>query len=361
MTLPDGQKLTHSQLACFRACPRRHQLRYEFGLRPMRQDLPLRIGSGFARAVEADAKGLDVVEAMGDGLADPYDLALVAAMFATHRQRWEGQSLAHVHAELDFDVPLRNPATGASTPVFTLAGKIDRIVRLADGRLAIMEYKTTSRDFASGSDYWLRLHLDMQLSIYLIAARALGIDVSTILYDVTRRPSLRPSQIALLDEEGSKIVVGPDGARVKTKDGKKWRESGDAALGYYVVQTRVETPDEFSARVTAKMAAEPDQHFARIEIARVDDDLADAQAEIWAQQLALREAQRSSRWYRNPEACFGLNTRCEFADVCSSRGLDTYTPDGFDRVDDVHPELGGIATDGGHPVHATAGQAALFE
>lgn len=341
-----AEPLTHSRLACFRACPRRAQLAYEYRLRPLHPDLPLRIGSGFARAVEAGAKGLDVEAAMGDGLADPYDLALVAAMFTTHKERWAGRGLEHVYAEVAFhDVPIVNPATGRATPVYVSDGKIDRIVRLADGRLAIMEYKTTSKDFAPGDDYWLRLHIDLQLSIYLLAARHLGIDVSTILYDVTRRPALRPSQIPVTDAEGVKIVLDAAGERVKTKTGT-WRQTGDTALGY-VVKTRVETPEEFADRVATAMRADPDKHFARIEIARTDADLDDARSEIWMQQLAHREAQRANRWYRNPEACFGVNTRCEFVDICLSRGLDTYTPDGFERLSTANPELDGTTTTGG--------------
>lgn len=342
------EPLTHSRLACFRACPRKAQLSYEYRLKPIYTDLPMRVGSAFARAVEAHAKGLDVEAAMGDGLADPYDLALVAAMFTTHVARWEGHGLEHVHAELEFhDVPIVNPETGRATSVYGSDGKIDRIVRLPDGRLAIMEYKTTSKDFAPGSDYWLRLHIDLQLSIYLLAARHLGIDVSTILYDVTRRPALQPKQVPILDADGLKIVRDATGARVRNKDKSgSWRQSASSADGY-VMETRPETPDEYGARCVESMQADPDKHFARIEVARTDADLDDARAEIWQQQLAHREAQRSGRWYRNPEACFGVNTRCAYVDICRSRGLDQFTPEGFQRVANAHSELSVDATAGG--------------
>ena len=192
MTSPSSQLLTHSRLACFRACPRRHYLRYELGLRPEDTGFVLRVGSGFHRALEALDKGEDPELAIAEGLDDPFDLALVAAMFDGHRRRWGESGLVPVASELAFDLPLVNPATGAATPIWRVAGVIDRIVEMPDGRLALMEYKTTSRDFAPGADYWLRLHLDPQLSLYLIAARELGHDVETILYDVTRRPALRP-------------------------------------------------------------------------------------------------------------------------------------------------------------------------
>ena len=192
MTTTTPQLLTHSRLACFRACPRRHYLRYELGLRTETTGFALRVGSAFHRALEACDKGEDPESALAEGLDDPFDLALVAAMFDGHQRRWGDAGIEPVASELAFDLPLVNPATGAATPIWRVAGVIDRIVRMPDGRLALMEYKTTSRDFAPGADYWLRLHLDPQLSIYVVAARELGYDIQTVLYDVTRRPALRP-------------------------------------------------------------------------------------------------------------------------------------------------------------------------
>lgn len=346
--------LSHSRLQRFRACPRRDYIRSELRLKPERDELQLRVGTAFHLACDALDRGLDIESALATGIEDPYDLALVAAMFDAHRRRWEDEHLEPIATELSFDMPLVNPKTGASTPIWRLVGTIDRIVRLADGRLALMERKTTSQDFSPGADYWLRLHLDQQLSIYVIAARQLGYDIETVLYDVTRRPGQRPSQVPIVDENGSKIVLGPDGARVRTADGKKWRETGDSAKDY-VLQTRPETPEEFSARVASVIAAAPEQYFARIEIARLDQDLDDCRAELWQQQLAIRAAQRNGHWYRNPEACFGHSFTCDYVAICANRDLETNTPAGFARSRDV---VEGDAARGGEPAHATAlGQA----
>lgn len=334
----ETQLLTHSRLGCFRACHRRDYLRYELGVRPDRDSFTIRVGKAFAGAVEAASKGLDVAAAMEACVEDPYDLALVAAMFDGHTRRWADEPVEHVEAELPFNLPLVNPDTGKPTTVWRLGGKVDRIVRLPDGRLAVMEYKTTSKDFGPGEDYWTRLHLDTQLSIYVMAVRELGFDVSTILYDVTRRPALRPSAVPLVDEQGSKIVLDSAGQRVRTKDGKKWRETGDSSLGY-VLQTRPETPEEFTARVAAAMAADPQKHFARIEIARLDQDLAECARDVWAQQLEMREAQRSGRFYKNPDACFGQGFKCDYVGICHRHDLETVTPEGFVRVTEMHPEL----------------------
>ncbi len=324
MTSPSSQLLTHSRLACFRACPRRHYLRYELGIRPEDTGFVLRVGSAFHRALEALDKAEDPEVAISEGLDDPYDLALVAAMFDGHRRRWGESCLVPVASELAFELPLVNPATGAATPIWRVAGVIDRIVEMPDGRIALMEYKTTSRDFAPGADYWLRLHLDPQLSIYVVAARELGYDVQTILYDVTRRPAHRPKKAT------------PPEKRKKKKDGT-----------YYAnVRLEDEAPEAFAKRVAESIAADTDKHFARIEIARLDQDLEECRAELWIQQQTIRACQRGGAWYRNPGSCFEPFA-CDYLAVCQHQDLDTQTPGGFRRVSDVHPELTGSATPGG--------------
>jgi hypothetical protein len=311
------QTLTHSRLSCFRSCPRKHAIRYELGIRPEETGFALRVGSAFHAALEAADHGLDIDGAMEAAVSDPFDLELVAAMYDGHARRYEGAGLEIVATEQTFDLPLVNPETGHPSTVWTFGGKMDRIVRLPDGRLALMEYKTTSRDFAPGADYWLMLHLDQQLSLYVIAARRLGFDVSTILYDVTRRPMLRP------------LKATPPDKRKYTKDGT-----------LYAAQRETdETPAEYAARVATDIAERPDYYFTRVEIARLDQDLDDTASELWQQQQAIREMQRTGFWYRNPGACFSNNGGCEYLPICLSRDLSGTTPAGFVRSENVHPEL----------------------
>lgn len=314
------QTLTHSRLACFRACRRRHYLRYELGLAPVDAGSALRVGSAFHAALEAADRGMDPEEAIGARVEDPFDLALVAAMFHGHQTHWTSDPLEVIATEREFALPLVNPETGRQTPIWTLAGKMDRIVRLPDGRLALMEYKTTSRDFSPGAEYWLRLHLDQQLSIYVIAARQLGYQVDTILYDVTRRPGLRP------------LKATPEVNRKYTKDGRLYAAQRD----------RDEAPEEFASRVASDIAERPGFYFARIEIPRLDRDLEECAGELWDQQHELRKAQLLHRWYRSPDSCFSPY-QCPYLPICQDSDLEERIPTGFQRLEDVNPELSGDA------------------
>ena len=324
-----AQLLTHSRLSTFRACPRKHQLRYEIGVVPDKDSEALRIGTAYHAALEANDLGNDPEEAIAAlGILDPYEMALCVAMFAVHCERWAGDTLEVVATELAFDLALRNPATGAPTPIWRLAGVIDRIYRLPDGTLAIQDYKTTSEDIAPGSDYWLRLSLDQQMSLYVLAARELGHDVSKILYDVTRRPLQRPAMATPVAER--KYTEKPS----KLKDGTV-RPAGSL---YANQRESNETPAEFAARVAECMRVEPDAFFVRHEIARLDRDLKETQSEVWQQQLAIRESQRVGHWWRNPGACV-THYRCPYLPICRREITTEYVPDGYLLLEDVHPEL----------------------
>jgi len=106
-----------------------------------------------------------------------------------------------------------------------------------------------------------------------------------------------------------------------------------------VLVTRPETVEEFADRIRADVESRPGYYFARIEIARLDQDLKDCAAELWQQAAAMREAQRSGRHYRNPSACYSNFGTCDYLPICLLRDLETHTPTGFVREANVHPEL----------------------
>jgi hypothetical protein len=217
---------------------------------------------------------------------------------------------------------------------------------LHDGRLALVEHKTTSESVEPASDYWLRLRLNQQVMQYVVAARALGWDVQLILYDVTRKPAISPmSAVPVLDENGCKVVVDAAGARVFKKDGSP-RESGDKEKGY-TLQTRAETAEEYSLRLAADTQDRPDFYFARREVPVLDQDLGEFKVQRYELSkliLALRQAERRTAlreqaWPRNVSGmgCQG----CEFAGFCL-QGVHVdaeHVPAGF-RIGPAHSELG---------------------
>jgi hypothetical protein len=163
--------------------------------------------------------------------------------------------------------------------------------------------------------------------------------------------------VPVLDELGAKIVLNERGERVRTERGQ-WRQTGDKDKGY-VLQTRPMTVDEWGEKLTADICERPDFYFGRVEVPRLDQDLAEYEAELWEIQLAIRDAQKSGHWYRtvNKNTC----GYCPYFDLCTSgRQLNGIPPEGFEFVYDRHPELGRM-TDGTSSTETTAPSATATE
>jgi RecB family exonuclease len=341
--------LTNTQMSAARRCPRQYFYQYRCGLVKMRTAQPLRFGGVFHRGLELlhkghedpineAAKAYDVIPEWADPEAWAVERETVRELLAGHFWRYENDTLETLAVEQVFRMPMVNPDTGRSSRTFVLSGKIDRIVRLPDGRVAVLEYKTSGEDISPDSMYWRRLRYDGQISLYVLAARAIGFDVSCVLYDVTRKPEIRPCQVPTLDEQGLKVVVDAAGQRVLTKDGKP-RQTGDSAKGYTLL-ARKETAEEFGQRLLADVAQRPDFYYARRELARTEDVLNEFRAELWQQGLQIQTATKKDLWFRNVTAL--TCQRCEYNEFCLN-GIKVTPggdiPAGFLRREDLHPEL----------------------
>jgi len=344
--------LTHSRMSAFKECRRKHWYSYELGLRRIDDARALRMGSAMHDGIDALGNNLGVevacerIDTRYANCPDAFDGYRWAIEHETMRRlvcaydwRWGESPIENVCVERAFSLPLINPATGRQTPSFDLGGKIDGVVRLEDGRLAVKETKTVSEDIGPDSPLWRRLRMDQQITLYLHAARELGFPVETVLYDVIRKPTIDATPVPLTDEDGKKIVLDAHGERIRNTTGKKeWRQTADVEKGY-VLQTRSMSPDEWGEKLTADIVSRPDYYFARVEIARLDADIEEFKAELWDVQLSVRDAQKNGRHYRtvNRNSC-GF---CTYFDLCCT-GQEinpAYPPAGFTILTDPHPEL----------------------
>lgn len=340
-------KITHSSSTSFKVCRRKFFFEYEMGLRRTVDAKPLRMGTAWHNGLDALKQGRTIDEAATvardcyQSIPDGFDAAdwemereTIVAMLAGYAWRWS-DPFKVIATEQAFNLPMVNPETNSASKLFQLAGKIDGIIEW-DGRLLILEHKTVSEDIALDGDYWRRLQMDSQVSIYTYAARQLGYDVSGVLWDAARKPTIKPTAVPVLDDLGAKIVLDARGNRVKTAKGD-WRQTGSTAEGY-VLQTRPMTPEEWGNRVLNDITERPEHYFARVEIARLDQDITEAISELWDLQKSLREAQRQEAWYRTvtSDTC----PWCAYFGICGSRWQpDQPLPEGFSFLADVHPEL----------------------
>lgn len=166
----------------------------------------------------------------------------------------------------------------------------------------VLEHKSSSEDIGLGSVYWKKLTLDTQPSNYLVGARSLGIEPDGVMYDLLRKPGLRPL------EANSK-------------------------------RAQQESPEAYRDRCLADIGADPEKYYQRGIVVRLEDEERDAAFDAWSTADQIRASRNASRWPRNPDACSQYGRMCDYWEVCSGqRSIDD--PLFFERGS-LHPELDG--------------------
>jgi hypothetical protein len=339
------QVLTNSRMAAAKSCLRKAYYRYELGLQRNTQKAPLRFGSAFHKGRELIRKGVAVEAAIQEATGeyagatgdDAYDQWTITALLTGWAWHWqEPVENQAVCTERAWEMPLINPESGMPSRTWKLSGKIDGIDNLPDGRIAVSECKTCGEDIGPDSAYWLRLRADQQIGLYVLAARSMGFDVSCVVYDVIRKPSIRPKQIPTLDSEGLKVVIiDATGERALNKNGTPRQSAGEGMT----LVSRTETPEEFANRLLEDIQARPEFYYQRREIPVIQDELEELRWELWQQAQSLRAAQIGNRWFKS----VGRMTcdYCEYAQICLQHQVvdPANPPSGFEIVTDVNPEL----------------------
>lgn len=352
--------LTSSRLKSFRSCQRQHHYRYDLGYRPVSDSETLAFGSLMhdtleaywnARRPGATTPPLAAALAQLPGTLDPYVRARAEAMLAGYAVAWDAIECEVLGVEVEFRLPLINPESGAPSRTWQLGGKLDVVVRLADGRTAIIEHKTTSEDASAGSTYRSRLTLDGQVSAYFDGAAALGHVADVCIYDVLVKPKQRPSKATPVEDRqytqpksracklcGKKTAPpAPHRDEETGTDCVDGRVITDAGGRLYANQRlEDETPEEYRARCVEAIIADPNAYFQRVEVVRLAVERDEYAFDVWQLGRQIREAEIAKRAPRNPDACFRYGTECEFWPVCSgTASIDDVTR--YRRVDPEHP------------------------
>ena len=297
--------ITASRMNCLLDCPRKHYWRYEVGLKRDTDAAALRFGSAWHDAMEARWQGMPYADALDRALGkerqlDEAMVATLSGLLAGYYQRWSEDPVKELHPEVEFRHPLRG------SRAFDCAGKIDGLGVLKDGRLVLVEHKTTSADISPDSDYWLRLRANPQVMQYVLAARALGWDVSEVIYDVTRKPSIR----------------------LRTN----------------------ESCEDFSQRLAEDTQARADFYFARREVPILESDLEEFQIQRLELARLILNFRTSARKARSPEQAWPRHLTethcrsCDYASFCLQNIVpDPVQPPAGFRVGQQNPELNHVA------------------
>ncbi len=321
---------TYSMWSLFRNCRKAAHWRYVLELVPLEKDRNLSFGSLIHTCLETWhgardlAAALEHVDRACVNRAQDEDQRrvwhLATALMKGYAARYATEEFEVVALEKAFEGEIINPETSAASRSFTLAGKVDGIVRVGDEHF-LLEHKTAATVDAS---YLERLWTDFQVTLYAhYVEQALGIRISGVLYNLLVK--------ARLQQSAGETEVEFEARRAeliaKSKTGKS---SAKRRLP--------ETDEEFQARLAAKYAELGMFHREMLYISR--EQFTTLRAELWELTQAFLDARRRDVWYQNTSFCFQYGKPCPYFALCRSGGSPNVRDNFYQHVA-PHEELRG--------------------
>jgi hypothetical protein len=325
---------TYSMWSLFRNCRKACEYRYVLGLAPREKDPNLSFGSLIHECLQiwhgtGDlAAVLDFIDrACSARVADEgvrKDWHLVRAMMTGYAARYPSEEFSVVALERSFEGPIINPATGAASRTFVLAGKVDGIVRVGNDH-CILEHKTAA---TIDADYLERLWTDFQIAIYsYYVEQALGISITGVIYNVLGKARLQQGK----GETEEEYQVRRAELIEKSKTGKTTAKRKVA-----------ESDEEFQVRLAAKYIDPEMFHREMLYLSRDRFDV--LRAELWELTQAFLDARRRGVFYQNTSFCFNYHRPCAYFPVCRSNGNPNVI-ENFYTIAAPHEELRAPAND----------------
>lgn len=376
--------LSASAIADFKACPMRYMLHYVEGLVLAEVKDSLRIGTNYHRLHEilgmkpggkcecqnphniptgatwipnpicplCDGKGKlpeDLMDAVIGELEYTYadnkcpaskelkdwqvEKHILLNTIAGYRWYWQ-HSQKVIQSEIAFNTYLVNPDTSEKLEHVVLKGKIDKIIEL-NNKVAEREYKSTSSDISSGSDYWKHLNLDTQTLLYIYIGQRLQYEgilknieervLNTAYYDVWHKPQIKPKKLSQADTK--KFFKTKEYFGVKFDIGGEFNQGNHLFVNINDVPAEMflgkgekswsvaETPEMFGARYLADIAETPEKYFACKEIERSPDEIATFERELYNICQTIQLMRANNCWFKNEHQC-EAKFKCPYVDIC---------------------------------------------
>jgi hypothetical protein len=313
---------TYSMWALFRNCRKAVDWRYLQQLVPLQRDRNLHFGSIIHECLQAwhQRRDLDEVLAVVNRLCSNRlqdenqrrDWHLATAIMRAYAGRYGTDDFEIIALEKNFEGPIVNPATGAASRSFVLAGKVDGIVRIGT-EYFILEHKTASQ---VDGDYLEKLWTDFQITIYAhYIEQTMGIPITGILYNVLVKAKLQQGKGETEEEFQERRAE----LLAKSKTGKTTAK-----------RKLPESDEDFQQRLAEKYADPEMFHREMLYLSRDRFDV--LRAELWELTQAFLEAKRRGIFYQNTAFCFNYQRPCAYFPLCRSNGNPNVIENFYQRV-----------------------------
>lgn len=262
---------------------------------------------------------------------DEYDRETINALMIGYQERWRESTYRAVCIEEEFLLPILNPHSDrlSMSRTFDYAGKVDLIVDdpTQPGKRWLMDHKSSSEDISNpASDFWLRLRNATQPSHYQLALKQLGIEIDGCIWDVIRKPTIRPRKLTKAE-------------RQEISDHRTY-----FGISVNLVQApENETPILYGARVLADIREQPGKYYQRQIVPRTSEDLYEYASELFGLSTRIRDAARTNQFFKTgePHSCTLYNRSCEYLPLCAREGseLDYLRQDPHEELEGVNGSL----------------------
>lgn len=287
-------------------------------------------------AINMIPKALQVAwDAIDGANSDKLHAAKAKALLHGYHYRWcnEGWKTIETEQEIVSPIPRLTSKGVRFYKNMLFGGKVDLIAERA-GRRTLMDHKTTSQDVSDpASSYWRQLQLDVQVLHYLLALWVAGWKVDDVVWDVIRKPTIKPKKLTKSDRQAIVVSGKYCGCEVSEDALRCVQESDSETLELY----------EFRLRRDCTRIR-PDYYFMRRSVPVRDDEILAYAKELWKHRESIIRNAADSQPVRNSGACLQYGAPCKFLGICS--GYDSPDSTNWRRKPQVHGELKTIEGDG---------------
>lgn len=300
--------ITNSSKKSFLACPAYFDYVYNQGYRPSEKARNLSYGTCVHHGLEyfwknkddatapEDSSSRAILSARSSGLNE-YDVLEIGLLVLSYGIYWENfaKKCKVIKVEHAFDLELVNPSNGKAAKTWRRAGKIDVIIEDPFGKICVVEHKTSSEYVAENSVYRSRLDMDPQITIYLDAAREIGLNAEYCLYDVIHKPFIKPFKA----KELSKVKLKKDGSP------RKGEKLFDESL------------EDYKERLIEDIKNKPNDYFKHFQIRRSKYEMERSRYDIYTTVFMIETLKKSGYFPRNADSCHRFGKKCEYIPVCN--------------------------------------------
>ena len=296
--------MSPSSLSTFRECPRLYRYKYVLGRSTISLDPKMdfgRIWDGVTGVWWKDGPEAAVEWLIANAEEiEPVDAAKIAALLKHYHppvDRFE-----YLGNQVEKKIRIRNPETNYPMHNIELLCVADSLLRDREtGQTVVREAKTTSTDITGFGPYWQRLQVDAQVNFYYLAFGA-----EKLYYDVTGRPGIK---CCGKDEKAAR-------EQIKARhEARKWIDKENEITG----PTPQQVVDAYQLRLEGLIDDNPEKFYQWRAVHKTNDELTEAQWDLYQQARMLTESWKADRWPRNSSQCLGRFGTCAFLDVCTGR------------------------------------------